>query len=238
MKDLSIENLTSGYQNQEILHQLSLHARYKETLVLMGPSGSGKTTLLLTILGILRPNGGKIVLNDIDLTKQSIEERNIGYLPQDYGLFPHMNVFENVIFGLYVRKVPKEKRKEKAQEILNLVNLRGFEERKIHELSGGERQRVGLARALAIDPSLLLLDEPLSNVDQVTKRDVAEQLKALFQKLDVPIILVTHNHEDALFLADRIAILIQGRIEQIGPLQEVMDHPKTEFIQRLLRPFA
>lgn len=238
MTQLKIEKLNSGYRGKSILHDLSLEAFPEQTLVLMGPSGSGKTTLLLTILGIISPFSGKISLNETDITSTPIEIRNIGYLPQDYGLFPHMTVQENVTFGLRVRGIPKQAREKRAQEVLTLVNLNGFEKRKIDELSGGERQRVGLARALAVDPALLLLDEPLSNIDQVTKYEVAQQLKQLFQKLHIPIILVTHNHEDAIFLADRLAIMIDGAIEQVGTLSEVLKQPKTDFIKRLLRPFS
>jgi len=238
MAELKIENLSSGYRGKSIIKKLCLEALPLETMVMMGPSGSGKTTLLLTILGIVPPLEGRVFLNGKDITDRPIENRNIGYLPQDYGLFPHMNVQENVAFGLKVRGVPRDIREKKATEMLQLVNLKGFEKRKIPELSGGERQRVGLARALAIDPALLLLDEPLSNIDQVTKYEVAEQLKLLFQKLKIPIILVTHNHEDAIFLANKLVILINGIIEQIGTLNEVFEHPKSEFIKRLLRPFS
>ena len=238
MVELKIDNLSSGYRGKSIIKGLSLEAPPLETMVMMGPSGSGKTTLLLTILGIVAPFEGKVFLNDKDISGLPIEDRNIGYLPQDYGLFPHMNVQENVAFGLRVRGVPRDIRDKKAIEMIQLVNLSGFEKRKIHELSGGERQRVGLARALAIDPDLLLLDEPLSNIDQVTKHEVAHQLKQLFRKLKIPIILVTHNHEDAIFLADKLVILINGAIEQIGTLNEVLEHPKSDFIKRLLRPFS
>lgn len=237
MAELAIENLNSGYHGKSIIKKLSLEAHPQETMVMMGPSGSGKTTLLLTILGIITPIEGKIFLNDNDVSALPIENRNIGYLPQDYGLFPHMNVQDNIAFGLKARGVSKDERIKKALEMLQLVNLSGFEHRKINELSGGERQRVGLARALAINPALLLLDEPLSNIDQVTKYEVAHQLKQLFQKLNIPIILVTHNHEDAIFLAEKLAILIDGEIEQIGTLKEVLERPKTDFIKRLLRPF-
>ena len=167
-----------------------------------------------------------------------MEMRNIGYLPQDYGLFTHLNVLENIAFGLRVRGVPKEEREEIAKKMLALVNLRNYEKRRIRELSGGEKQRVGLARALAVSPALLLLDEPLSNIDQVTKREVAEQLKELFKKLAIPIILVTHSSEDAHFLAEKLAVMVEGTIEQIGPVHEIMTHPKNEFIKKLLNPFA
>jgi len=238
MKGLFINKLTSGYDNTVIVKDLSLNVKPKETLVLMGPSGSGKTTLLLTILGILNPKEGDIFLNEKDISKIPIEGRNIGYLPQDYGLFPHLNVIENVAYGLRVRGVQKDEIKKICEEMLYMVELNGFENKKIQELSGGQRQRVGLARALAINPDLLLLDEPLSNIDQITKLEVATHLKKLFSKLNIPIILVTHNNEDALFLAEKLAILIDGRIEQIGKLKKILTYPKTPLIKRLLRPFG
>lgn len=237
MKGLAIHNLTTGYGKKSIIEDLSLEIKEKETLVLMGISGSGKTTLLLTILGIISPTRGKILLHGKDIAALPIEERNIGYLPQDYGLFPHLNVSENIAYGLRVRGVSKDEQERKVKEMLTLVELDGFEKRKIQELSGGQRQRVGLARALAINPDLFLLDEPLSNIDQVTKLEVATHLKNLFTKLDIPIILVTHNHEDALFLSEHLAIMIDGKIEQMDSVKEILKSPKTPFIKRLLMPF-
>lgn len=237
MAGLSLQNLETKYGNRVIIKDLSLEVGARETLILMGPSGSGKTTLLLTILGIVQPVNGKVILNEQNITNLSIEERNIGYLPQDYGLFPHLNVMENVSFGLKMRGVQKFEREKISREMLTLVELSGLETRKIKELSGGQKQRVGLARALAIKPKLLLLDEPLSNIDQVTKLDVARELKQLFTKLSIPKILVTHNHEDALFLAENLAIMIDGEIVQFGTKNEILNHPKTDFIRRLLTPF-
>lgn len=237
MKGLRIDNLTAGYGEKTIITDLTLEVKEKETLILMGISGSGKTTLLLTILGINQPTYGKIVLDGKEINSIPIEERNIGYLPQDYGLFPHLNVIENVSYGLRVRGISKTEQQRIANEMLTLVELKGHEKRRIQELSGGQRQRVGLARALAIKPKLLLLDEPLSNIDQITKFEVAINLKNLFAKLYIPIILVTHNHEDALFLSERLAIMIDGKIEQTGNVKEVMKHPKTPFIRKLLMPF-
>lgn len=237
MKALSIQSLTTGYSKKVILDNFSLEAKEKETLVLMGISGSGKTTLLLTILGIITPQKGKILLNDREIQIIPIEERNIGYLPQEYGLFPHLNVSDNIAYGLQVRGASKDKQEAKVKEMLTLVELEGLETRKIQELSGGQRQRVGLARALAINPSLLLLDEPLSNIDQVTKLEVATHMKNLFAKLDIPIILVTHNHEDALFLSEKLVILIDGKIEQEGTVETIKKHPKTQLIKRLISPF-
>lgn len=237
MKGLSIKNVSSGYKDKLIIKDLSLEVEPKETLIMMGSSGSGKSTLLLTILGIITPLKGEIFLNDREITKLPIESRNIGFLPQDYGLFPHLNVSDNVSYGLRMRGLQKKEYESIAEEMLELVELKDFKTRKTKELSGGQRQRVGLARALAIKPELLLLDEPLSNIDQATKIDVAKELKELFKKLEIPIILVTHNHDDAKFLAERLAIMIDGKIEQIDDVEVVLKNPKTAFIKRLLMPF-
>lgn len=237
MRGLKVEGLNSGYSNKLVLENCSFEIEEKETLVLMGPSGCGKTTLLLTILGIITQSRGKIYLKEKEISSLSIEKRNIGYLPQDYGLFPNMNVEENIIFGLKVRGASKKEKEETIVQMLNLVNLKGLGKRKINQLSGGEKQRVGLARALAVKPALLLLDEPLSNVDQVTKKEVALQLKELFKQLEIPVILVTHNNEDALFLSERLAIMIDGKIVQMGSLAEIKNNPRNDFISRLLNPF-
>lgn len=234
---LSIRELSSGYGDRIVVNDLSLEVGQGETLVMMGASGSGKSTLLLTILGILNPIHGKIFVGAKEITNLPIESRNIGYLPQDYGLFPHLDVMDNITYGLRVRGIKRSEYESRAEEMLSLVELQAHKSKKPKELSGGERQRVGLARALAIKPDLLLLDEPLSNVDQSTKLDVAKQMKELFAKLNIPVILVTHNHEDALFLAQRLAIMVEGKIEQEGTAQDVLKNPKTKFIHRLLMPF-
>lgn len=236
-KGLVIQNLKSGFNEKLIIDDLSLEVGQEETLVLMGPSGAGKTIFLLTILGIHTPISGEIILDGKNITRSPIEERNIGYLPQDYGLFPHLSVFDNIAYGPRVRGAPSKEQSTQVTEMLSLVELAGYEKKGIKELSGGQRQRVGLARALATNPQLLLLDEPLSNIDQVTKLEVATHLKSLFSKLEIPVILVTHNHEDALFLSENLAILIEGRIEQIGSVQEIIKNPKIPLIKRLLAPF-
>lgn len=237
MSGLSLQNITSGYDDTFIVKDLSLEVKANETLLLMGASGSGKSTLLLTILGIITPSKGKVILNGRDISHLAIELRNIGYLPQDYGLFPHLNVIENISYGLRIRGMKKKEYESVALEMLELVNLKSYAKKKPTELSGGQRQRVGLARALAIKPKLFLLDEPLSNIDQVTKLEVAKELKELFKKLEVPIIIVTHNREDALLLAEHIAIMIDGKIEQTGTINEILKAPKTPFIKKLLLPF-
>lgn len=238
MKGLELRNITSGYYiSQPVIHGISLSVKPKNTMVLMGQSGSGKSTLLLTILGILKPAKGSIIINGTDVTSTPIENRNIGYLPQNYDVFPHLNVFDNIVYGLKIRGMPESKQHVIAKEMIALTNLNGLETKKVKELSGGQQQRVGLARALAIKPNLLLLDEPLSNIDQITKYEVAKDLKQLFEKLDIPIILVTHNYEDTLFLAESLAIMIDGKIAQTGTLNDVIKKPKLDIINRLLKPF-
>lgn len=239
MTQLSLQHIEAGYGDKVIVKDVSLDVKPKAALVIMGPSGSGKTTLFMTILGIITPRKGRILLNDQDLAVLPIESRNIGYLPQakNYGLFPHLSVLDNVAYGLRVRGIDRKKREERARKMLEMVELQDVEGRRVEELSGGQSQRIGLARALAIEPQLLLLDEPLSNVDQVTKFEVASELKKLFARIDIPVLLVTHGHEDALFLAKSLAIMVDGKIEQVGPVEEVMQSPKTDLIKRLLRPF-
>src|SRR6266498_4394230 len=203
MNQLSLQNVEAGYGDKIVVKNVSLDVRPKEAMVIMGPSGCGKTTLFLSILGIITPRHGRMLLNDQDLAALPIERRNIGYLPQskNYGLFPHLSVLDNVAYGLRVRGVDRKEREKRARKVLELVELHGLAKRRVDELSGGQSQRIGLARALAIEPQLLLLDEPLSNVDQVTKFEVASALKKLFARIDIPVLLVTHGHEDALFLA-------------------------------------
>src|SRR6266699_3838913 len=191
MEGLLLQDIEAGYGQKRVVQGVSLEVDRKETLVIMGPSGGGKSTLLLAILGILRPSKGGIRLRDRDITGTPIESRNIGYLPQDYGLFPHLSILENVSYGLRVRGVTQKERDTTARDMLSRVELDKGEKSRIQNLSGGERQRVGLARALAIRPDLLLLDEPLSNVDAATKFDVATQMKKLFRELEIPIVLVT-----------------------------------------------
>src|SRR6266498_1158092 len=188
MSQLSLKNIEAGYGDKVIVKDVSLDVRPKEAMVIMGPSGCGKTTLFLAILGILTPSKGQILLNDHDLVKLPIESRNIGYLPQakNYGLFPHLSVLDNVAYGLRVHGVDRKERDKRARKMLELVELHGLAKRPVDELSGGQSQRIGLARALAIEPQLLLLDEPLSNVDQVTKFEVASALKKLFARIDIP----------------------------------------------------
>ncbi len=238
MEGLILQGITAGYGDYEVVHSIDLEVPPRSVLVLMGLSGSGKTTLLKTIIGIIQPRTGSIILAGRDITHVPIEERNIGYLPQNYGLFPHLSVAENIAYGLRIRGVSNAEQKKVVDHLLELIELSGYEDKDIHELSGGQQQRVALARSLAVKPDLLLLDEALSNIDQVTKFDVAASLKKLFDTLNIPIILVTHQYEDAKFFGSRIAVMMNGVVEQVGSYKEIIEHPKTSTIKKLLVPFS
>jgi len=237
MTELKVEAITKSYGKSKVLDEVSLDVHSGEFLVVMGPSGCGKTTLLLVLLGVLKPESGHVCLDGKDIDSLSIEERNFGYVPQDYGLFPHMTVFDNISFGLRVRNVPSSKVVEKVHKLLNLVDLQGLETRSPAELSGGQRQRVALARALAVEPVVLLLDEPMSNVDEATKADVRVKLKETTKRAGVTTICVLHDPFDATALGDRIAIMHAGRIIQIGTLESLLEKPKDEIVTRLLACF-
>lgn len=238
MEGLFLRNITAGYGDYDVLTNLQLEIPARTTLVLLGVSGSGKTTLLKTITGIIKPKKGDIILAGKTITQLPIEQRNISYLPQNYGLFPHLNVAGNIAYGLRVRGVSQEEQKKTVADLLEFMELSGYEKRSVTELSGGQQQRVALARALAVKPRLMLLDEPLSSIDQATKFEVATHLKNLFSTLDIPIILVTHQYEDAQFFGAHVAVMVQGVIEQAGSYDELRAHPKTPFIRKLLIPFT
>lgn len=236
MKGLYVQNVSKSFGNVKVLDKIELAVERGEFMVIMGPSGCGKTTLLLIILGVLKPDEGLIWVDGREVNSLPVEKRNIGYVPQDFGLFPHLSVYENIAFGLRVRGYSKSEIDNKVRELLRAVNLEGMEMRKPKELSGGQKQRVALARALAINPSLLLLDEPLSNVDEMTKADVMANLKNLQRRAGVTTVCVTHNPEDAFRLGDRVAIMYLGRILQCGTPEEVLEKPRDDIVRKLIAP--
>ena len=234
MTEIGVVEISKSYGKFKALERVSLEVHSEEFLVVMGPSGSGKTTLLLVILGILQPDSGEIYLGREKVTQLSVEDRNFGYVPQDYGLFPHMSVSDNVAFGLKVRGVSRTEAATRVAELLMLVDLLGLEKRMPHELSGGQRQRVAFARALAMQPPVLLLDEPLSNVDEATKAEVRVKLKETVKKAKVTTICVLHEPDDAAALGDRIAIMYGGRLIQTDTLDALFEKPSNEIVPRLL----
>ncbi len=210
---LHIENLSKNFGDRCILNRVSLAIADGEIAAIQGASGSGKTTLLLCVLGFIVPDEGVIEIDGEDVVRVSLEQRRIAYVPQDYGLFPHLTAGENVAFGLAVRGADFTEQRARASELLNAVELpRKIADRSVAELSGGEKQRIALARALAIEPRLFLLDEPLSAVDAETKANVAEELRAIIKKTGVPTILVTHDAREAAMLADSIWRLEKGKL--------------------------
>lgn len=212
----------------------SLKAKEGEFLTLLGPSGCGKTTTLRIIAGFEKPDKGKVLFNSKVMNEIPPYERNIGIVFQDYALFPHMTVFKNIAFGLELRNLPREEIEKKVRWALKLVGLEGFENRYPEQLSGGQQQRVALARALVIEPEVLLLDEPLSNLDAKIRERLRGEIKRIQKELSITTIYVTHDQEEAMAISDRIAVMNDGRIEQVGKALELYYNPKTEFVAKFL----
>lgn len=203
-------------------------------LALLGPSGSGKTTLLRILGGLETPDAGTVFFHDEDITGQSARDRNAGFVFQHYALFRHMTVFENIAFGLRVRKRPKDQIKAKVGELLHLVGLEGLDGRMPSQLSGGQRQRVALARALAIEPRILLLDEPFGALDAKVRAELRRWLRRLHDELHVTSLFVTHDQEEAFEVADRVVLMNHGKIEQVGSPDELFEHPASPFVMDFL----
>ena len=226
---IKIENLTKDWKEFKI-NQVNLNIEENEYFVILGPSGSGKTMLLELIAGMWPSDSGKVYLDNQDITWAPLEKRGVGFVYQNYMLFPHKTVFENIAFGLKIRKVSKEDIKTSVNEMMSLLGISHLADRLPRTLSGGEQQRTALARALIIYPKVLLMDEPLSALDKKTRDDLIHQLKEIHKKFDLTIIHVTHNFDEALQLADRIAIMKEGTISQIGDIDEIFRHPTNGFV--------
>lgn len=233
MSELRVKNLSKSYGNTRALDGVSLTVSPSEFLVVMGPSGCGKTTLLLTVLGVLMADEGHVYIDGKDIDGLRVRERNIGYAPQDFGLFPHLSTYDNVAFGLRARGFARSEVDARVEARLSLVGLQGLDQRKPSELSGGQKQRVALARALAIDPCLLLLDEPLSSLDEATKAEVRGNLKETIRRTGVTTVCVMHDPDDALELGDRIAVMFSGQIIQLATPDELVENPRGEIVRRL-----
>lgn len=231
---LRIVAVQKSFGATEVLKDITLHVPQGEFHTLLGPSGSGKTTLLKIVAGFTPANGGEVALGGRRITDEPPEHRNIGVVFQHYALFPHMTVAENVAFGLKMRRAPKDERLERVAEILRLVRLMGFDDRRPAALSGGQQQRVALARALVIRPELLLLDEPLSALDRKVRQEVREELKRIQAETGVTTVMVTHDQEEALFLADRVLVLESGSLRQQGAPAEIYRNPVDEFVAGFL----
>lgn len=230
MASVSISSVSKRYGDFVAVRNLSLDIRDGEFLTLLGPSGCGKTTTLRMVAGLVIPDSGKIIIGDKDVTRTPPERRRIGMVFQDYALFPHLTIAENVAFGLRERKVPKAQRQTRVEEMLNLVRLADQKHKFPQQLSGGQRQRVALARALAFPPEVLLMDEPLGALDLKLRQTMQLELRRIQRELGITVIFVTHDQEEALNLSDRIAVMLHGSIVQLGPGPEIYNNPATPFV--------
>lgn len=231
---LELRNIVKSYEGKPLLTDSSFTVSQGETVCLLGASGSGKSTILRMIAGLEFPERGAILLNNLDLAGTPPHLRDFGLVFQDYGLFPHLNVFDNIAFGLKMRNVPAEEIKQRVSTLLEQINLSGFETRSIVDLSGGEQQRVALARALAPSPRLLMFDEPLGALDRSLKEDLLNEIRGILHKTKIPAIYVTHDQEEAFAIADRILVLHEGTIIRDGMPSEIWKDPQSAFVAKLL----
>ncbi|SHE34050.1 putative spermidine/putrescine transport system ATP-binding protein [Seinonella peptonophila] len=227
---ISLDSIVKEYQGERVIDQVGFQLQEGEFLSLLGPSGSGKTTILRIVAGLVKPDSGSIILKGKNIEHIPPHLRNMGMVFQQYALFPHLTVYENVAYGLKARRLEKKVMKERVSKYLELVDLLPFAKRKPKELSGGQQQRVSLARALATEPILLLFDEPLSNLDARLKEQMLHEIHTLHRTLGFTAIYVTHDQNEALYLSDKIAVLNHGKIEQFASPEKILQHPKTPFV--------
>jgi ABC-type Fe3+/spermidine/putrescine transport system ATPase subunit len=227
---IELREVTKRYGALVANDRLSLAVRRGELMTLLGPSGCGKTTALRTLTGHVRPDAGRIVIDGRDVTDLPTHQRELGMVFQNFALFPHMTVRDNVAFPLMIRGLPKAERSERVTEALRLVRLEGHEAHYPRQLSGGQQQRVGLARALVYRPKVLLLDEPLSNLDAKLREEMRFEIKDVVTRLGITALYVTHDQEEALALSDRVAIMNRGRLEQVGSPEEIYGQPRSRFV--------
>lgn len=224
-----IEQISKKYGDHTVVDRVSLDVDNGELVVLLGSSGSGKSTILRMVAGLILPDEGHILLNGVDITLLPPQERGLGFVFQNYSIFPNMTIAENIEFGMKIRKVPASQRQARSEHLLELVGLSGLSNRYSAQLSGGQQQRVALARALAYEPRVLLLDEPLGAVDSKTRIQLRQSLKKIVKEIGVTTMMVTHDQEEAFELADRVAIVNNGRIEHYGFPSDVYYNPATQF---------
>lgn len=229
-----VENISKTFSTFEALKRVNLEIKNGSFVALLGPSGSGKSTLLRIMAGLESADSGRIWVNGQDASFMKPQQREIGFVFQNYALFPHLTVEENISFGLDIRKIDHSLKKQRVQELLQLVQLEKFAERYPSQLSGGQKQRVALARALAIEPKVLLLDEPFAALDAKIRKQLRYWLRTLHTHLSLTTVFVTHDHQEALELAHEIVVLDNGTIVQIGNPQEIIDHPINDFIKKFV----
>ena len=229
-----LDNISKEFNRQMVLNGINLSVRDREIMVLLGPSGCGKTTLLKIIAGLIKQDRGSIIINDESMDNYPPQERNIGFVFQEYALFPHKNVYENIAFGLKIRKLQESEIKSRVNEIMEILEIQHIRNKRISQISGGQKQRVALARALVIDPSVLLMDEPLSALDPVLRERLREELREILKKLGVTGLYVTHDLTEAMLLGDSVAVMNKGILQQVGKPEEIFYHPKNEFVAKFV----
>ncbi|MEM9772004.1 MAG: sulfate/molybdate ABC transporter ATP-binding protein [Cyanobacteria bacterium P01_D01_bin.73] len=231
-----VENVSKQFGDFQAVDDVSLTIESGSLVALLGSSGSGKSTLLRLVAGLETPDQGRILLTGKDATHQTVQERRIGFVFQHYALFKHMTVRQNIAFGLDIRKENKGKIRDRVEELLDLIQLSGLGNRYPSQLSGGQRQRVALARALAVEPKVLLLDEPFGALDARVRKDLRAWLRRLHDEVHVTTVFVTHDREEAMEVADEIAIMNKGKVEQVGRPGDIYDHPATPFVMQFIGP--
>lgn len=236
MDGILIEEVSRKFGSFQAVDQVNLKIKGGSLVALLGPSGSGKSTLLRLIAGLETPDSGRIKIAGRDVTHQSVRSRGIGFVFQHYALFKHMTIRQNIAFGLELRKAPKARVRQRVEELLDLVQLQGLGDRYPSQLSGGQRQRVALARTLAVEPQVLLLDEPFGALDAKVRKELRASLRHLHEQVDVTTIFVTHDQEEAMELADEIVVVNKGRVEQVGTPAEIYDNPATPFVMSFVGP--
>jgi ABC-type Fe3+/spermidine/putrescine transport system ATPase subunit len=234
MSFLSLQNISKRYGQTRAVADVSLEIESGEFFGLLGPSGCGKTTTLRMVAGLETPDTGRIALAGQDITRLTADRRGFGMVFQSYALFPHLNVFENVAFGLRARRLPQKEVERRVREALSMVSLPNYERRRVDELSGGQQQRVAIARAISIEPALLLFDEPLSNLDVALREETREELRELVKRLKLTALYVTHDQEEAFALCDRISVMSEGRILQTGTPRQLYEEPAERRVARFL----
>ncbi|HCW03205.1 MAG TPA: spermidine/putrescine ABC transporter ATP-binding protein [Clostridium sp.] len=231
---VDLKNITKKYDDNMVIENLNLYIRRNEFITLLGPSGCGKTTTLNIIAGFEEPNSGDLIFEGKVINEVPPHKRQINTVFQRYALFTHMNVYENVAFGLRIKKLPEKEIREKVKVMLKLVDLEGYENRSTDSLSGGQQQRVAIARALVNEPKVLLLDEPLAALDLKLRKEMQLELKRIQQSLGITFVFVTHDQEEALTMSDTIVVMNKGRIQQIGTPEDIYNEPKNEFVARFI----
>jgi sulfate transport system ATP-binding protein len=231
---ITVENATKRFGDFVALDGVSIEVRDGSLTALLGPSGSGKSTLLRVIAGLEEPDSGRVIISDQDMTHVPVQNRNVGFCFQHYAAFKHMTVGNNVAFGLSIRKRPKDEIRARVRELLALVQLEGLIDRYPSQLSGGQRQRMALARALAVEPQVLLLDEPFGALDARVRTELRRWLRRLHDEVHVTTIFVTHDQEEAMDVAEQIVVMNDGAVEQAGKPTDLYDHPNTEFVMNFV----